>query len=346
MTPVFHGIIHHLRGDDVYASRGNGIYISEDRGDTWRHLVSIPLHPVLRLKSCTHLGSRLFRCGVHHIACLADRVLVMIAFKRIYHYDLRRDALHTAADLVGSRPLSLCAMNDTLLFYGEYSGRRRGGLGRIFMSDDRGMTWEPVYQFTGVRHIHGVYHDPYTDAVWVTTGDADEESGIWVTEDRFRSVRRVVGGSQQARAVQLLFSENHIYFGSDAPRQKNHLYRIPRHDPVPEMLQEVDGPVFYGCRAGGGLFFSTVVEPSTKNREQCACVWASADGERWERMARFPKDRWHMRLFQYGQVIFPSGENTTDHLFLTPFATDRSMTGLRLNLKEVLHRGTQRQGNA
>jgi len=76
---------------------------------------------------------------------------------------------------------------------------------RVFRSHDGGRNWEVVWTFAGIRHIHTVLANE--DEIWVTTGDLDEECGIWVTRDEFRTMDRIVGGEQRYRAVQLLFDQ-------------------------------------------------------------------------------------------------------------------------------------------
>ena len=193
------------------------------------------------------------------------------------------------------------------MYYGEYRANREGSPVHVWASRDQGATWEAIHRFSDVRHIHGVFADPYDEALWITTGDSDRAAGIWRTRDRFATVERVAGGSQQTRAVQLLFTRAHVYFGSDAPAGVNHIYRLRRADHAIERLQQVEGPVYYGCRAGGRLFFSTACEPPALPRTREVAVWSSADGEQWRQVAAFRKDPWPARIFQHGHVLFPAG---------------------------------------
>jgi len=217
---------------------------------------------------------------------------------------------------------------DDSLYFGEYFGNPDRQAIHIYGSQDGGRHFETVYTFPPgtVRHVHGVFADPYSDLLWVTTGDTDEESAIWITDDRFGHLERVVGGTQRHRAVQLLFTERFVYFGSDTPLERNYLYRLERESGRVKCLQTVQGPVFYGCKVGDVLFFSTVVEPSSVNVERHACLWGSPDGNSWQCLAKFRKDFWPMKLFQYGQILFPSGENNTGRLWFTPFATECDQT--------------------
>ncbi|MDN5849337.1 MAG: hypothetical protein L0H63_06800, partial [Nitrococcus sp.] len=95
----------------------------------------------------------------------------------------------------------------------------------------------------------------------------------------------------------------------------------------------VGGPVFYGCKVGQHLFFSTVVEQSAVNRSRWAEVWGSAQGGSWRLVRRYRKDLWPLKYFQYGQVLFPSGPGDDKHLWCTPMATKQDQQTLKLRLE-------------
>ena len=212
------------------------------------------------------------------------------------------------------------------MFYGEYRSNPERSAVHVWKGDASGLSWKAIWRFDGVRHIHGVYHDPFADSLWVTTGDRDSEAAFWRTDDRFTTLTKVVGGCQRFRAVQLLFTEEYVYFGSDSPVECNHIYRMKRNGEDCQRLAAVGNPVFYGCQIARCLFFSTAVEPSRVNVEPYAEIWGSADGARWRPIRRFRKDRWPMKWFQYGQVHFPAGPGDGQHLWYTPMATEHDHT--------------------
>jgi len=205
-----------------------------------------------------------------------------------------------------------------MICYGEYRGNSRRTPVHIWGSHDEGRSWEPVHEFRDVRHVHGVHYDEWTESFWVTTGDDDEESAIWRTVDRFRTIERIAGGNQQRRVVQLVFARDHVYFGSDTPRERNHLYRLHRDTGRIERLHPVDSSVFYGCRVGRHLFFSTAAEPSEVNPTRRIAVWHSEGGEEWHPLRSYASDLLPSRLFQYAQVTFPAGPGDERHVFFTP----------------------------
>jgi len=316
----------------LIASYNNAAYASHDNGETWKAVFELPLPLSQRIKGLFSLSSRLFRAKVHHVACIDKNIIVLIGYGSIFSFDLENKKILSITQVHGKRPLVLCSA-ESYLYYGEYRGNQERQPVHIWRSSDGGLSWDAVFQFKKIRHIHGVFNDPYEDKVWVTTGDNDEEAAIWMTDDRFRTLQKVVGGTQQLRAVQLLFTESYVYFGSDTPLEKNYICRIDKKTGQVEKLQVVESSVFWGCKAENHLFFSTAVEPSKVNKCRDACVWGSKDGETWKCVAYFRKDIWPMKLFQYGQIFFPTGENNTGYLWFTPFATEKHMTVQRLDVR-------------
>ena len=325
----FDGIVHYL-GPRSYASRRGVIHTSDDGGRTWTPFARLPLTVGQRARSMGRLQRRLWRAAVHHVVPLSDGTLVVFAYRGIYGVDSAgRCVRHAPVD--GSRPLCVCVDRDTV-YYGEYRANRERSPVHVWASGDGGATWAAVHRFRQVRHIHGVFADPHDDAIWITTGDRDHEAAIWRTRDRFGSIECVAGGSQRTRAVQLLFTRDHVYFGSDAPEDANYLYRLRRSDGAIERLQRVDGPVYYGCTAGRRLFFSTACDPGALRQTREAALWTSLDGEHWEHLAVFRKDRWPAELFQHGHLLLPAGPGIPDArgVWLTPVATNSDQRSLQL----------------
>lgn len=321
----------HLRQRDgtLLMSRGAQLYRSGDQGASWQRYLTLPRSVEERLKGVSELSRRLFRQHMSHVA-ETEGGLVIIAGRRIFAYRIidDRPTLAAITPLVGSRPLVLCDAGQWL-YYGEYRDNPERSPVRIFGSDDGGVAWSAIHTFEAVRHIHGVFKDPYTGALWVTTGDDDAEAAIWVSDDNLGICRRVVSGSQQTRAIALLFREDAVYFGTDTPREQNFICRLDRASGSVTALQKVEGSVFHGCTTNQGMFFSTACEPSPANPARHVSVWGSRNGQVWHQLAVFPKDIWHLRLFQYGQIFFARGQESSDDLWGTPFAA-RPHLGSRL----------------
>ena len=326
---VIPGKILYVSGQEVYISHGRWLFKSSDAGITWQTWAKLPVKVWQSLSMRMRLPSRLLRQGVHHLG-MNDEQGVVLANRDSFGVEAGK--VRSLGAIQGSRPLSMCTSGTGDFFYGEYCSNPQRSPVHIWTLDQKRQKWRSVWRFDAIRHVHGVYYDPYQDTIWVTTGDLNHEAGIWRTDDHFATLRKVVGGSQQFRAVRLLFTKEHVYFGSDAPDEQNYIYRMDREGKKIEKLVSVGNSVFHGCKVGNHLFFSTAVEPSTINTNSYAEVWGSADGKNWYVFCRFKKDVWPMKYFQYGQVLFPDGPGDGQNLWFTPFATKHDQKTLKLRV--------------
>lgn len=167
---------------------------------------------------------------------------------------------------MGTLP-SAVAHNDGTTYLGEYP-LAPAQPPRVLASPDLGRTWETAVSLPSVRHVHAVQCDPYTDDVWVTTGDTDEASRIGRLRDGSLDV--VGGGSQRWRAVELAFTASSVLWGMDcAYADRNMIFELPRSeirtaDPAIQPVHEAPGSVFYAATLTTGdetwVVFSTAME--------------------------------------------------------------------------------------
>ncbi len=330
------GRIHYLTRNALYASYKNHILISYDRGATWQKNFSFKLPLLSKLKSTHEILRRLFRMHIHHLIEVTDSVVLAVAFGGIYSINIKRHAIRSKFPIPGSRPLVVCKTKDGALYFGQYKNNKTRKPIHIFASFDNGLTWQSIYTFKNVRHVHGVFEDPYSGDLWVTTGDLDHESAIWISKDRFKTMKKIFQGSQQVRAVTLLFTKDHVYFGSDSPVEENHIYRFNRTDKTIQKMQKVEGPILWGCIVRERPFFSTCAEPSEINDHRHSFIWGSKNGCEWKRIICYKKDCFPSKLFQYGQIFFPAGTNSSATLWYTPFATQDHLTIHRFSINNIL----------
>ena len=314
------GRLLYVNDNNLYLAKGNKIYFSDNNGNTWKLYLEISVDFITKLIMNIPLLSRLLRKGIHHFITFED-IDVLIANKEIFYFKNRK--IEAKEKIHGSRPMVLCKTRDNNLYYGEYRSNKERAKTFIWKFDNEKLTWEIAWTFEGIRHIHGVFYDDITESIWVTTGDSNSESGIWVTKNNFISLKKIVGDSQQFRAVQLLFDKNYVYFGSDAPNEQNYIYRMLRDGSHIEKLAKVGSSVFYGTKINQSYFFSTAVEPSDVNKTKYVEIWRSDNGSTWYIYKKIKKDIFSMKYFQYGQVYFPISYNNSK-LYFTPFSTKKS----------------------
>ena len=276
------------------------------------------------LSAASRLTFRLFRDGFHALATLASGHMVAAvpgAILTIAPGESEFKISHRV--LRGTRPLHIAATPGDRLYWGEYFDNPTRDEVHIYASTDRGSTWDVAYTFPrgAVRHVHNIVYDEWANCLWVLTGDNGSECRILRASCDLKNVDVVLSGHQQARAVALVPTSDGLYFSSDTPLESNHVYCLDRAGTLSERAPLTSSSI-YGCRAGGGIFFSTMVEPSSTNRDPNVRLYGSLDGSQWCDLMQWKKDFWPMSLFQYGNAVLPDGSNSTEFLAVTTVAVD------------------------
>jgi len=223
----------------------------------------------------------------------------------------------------GTRPLHFACLPDGSIYWGEYFDNRDRNEVSIYASADLGESWHVAYTFPAgaIRHVHNVVYDPWSDCLWILTGDEDSECKVLRSSRDLRSVEVVLSGSQQTRAVAAIPMPDALYLSTDTPFEANHVLRLDRNGIISPQAS-LSGSSIFGCRVGESLFFSTMVEPSATNPTREVHLVGSYDQKNWQVLARWRKDVWPMHFFQYGNAILPDGENATNYLATTTIAVE------------------------
>jgi hypothetical protein len=104
----------------------------------------------------------------------------------------------------------------------------------VWKSTDNGFTWNRVLNLTNVighkvRHVHLAAVDPFTNDVYVSTGDNPDNGTIIFSQDGGATWKKLVAPpwriyhpwfepyAEFDAPVSVLFSQDYIYFGSDTP---------------------------------------------------------------------------------------------------------------------------------
>jgi hypothetical protein len=310
--------------DGLYASRGYSLYKTSVTGRdiNWKPVAHFSM-PLLRsLTSRMRFTSRLFRDGFHALATLRSGHLIAAVPGAILTLPPGENAFLVSHRIArGTRPLHIAVTPDDRIFVGEYFDNQERSEVHIYTSSDCGRSWAIAYTFAPgeIRHVHNVIFDPWQGCLWILTGDSGPECRIISASCDFARVETILAGSQQTRAAALVPTREGVVFSTDTPSQQNHIYLLDRSGNL-ETLAELSSSSIYGCAAGSSLFFSTMAEPSSTNTAEEVRLYGSVGGAHWENLLQYKKDRWPMRLFQYGNIFLPDGLNRTSILALTTCA--------------------------
>jgi hypothetical protein len=311
----------------LWGTRGCDIVASSDSGKNWTKLTTIPAERVTRVLSKIRIFRRLLRLNVRGYLQPSDGELVFFYRGNIFRWQEGGTKPITIGRVRRGRgPLHQgCCVDDYgNCYYGEYWRNAEREDVNIYRLKNGGTFWDLFYSFPkgAIRHIHAVQFDSFAGAIWVTTGDHDQESSIGYFEisPYGQEFKVVASGNQMCRAVSLLFTREYVYWGSDGGRgtavKANHIYRWSRKSKVVDQVAEIGAPVYFSTvDIEGRLFVATVVEGSASEIDAFARIWMSKDGLKWCEIGRWQKDCWPF-VFGYGLLSFPQGKVSGESLYV------------------------------
>jgi hypothetical protein len=301
--------------------------------------IKIPIPYIKRLLFIFKPTRRLFRLGAINGIFSMNKVFITIDKKifslTIDDFKLREEHIFKK----GNGPLYLKNIERVRnfkdgLYFGDYFGNNSKEPINITRRNHDG-TFEIVYTFPKgqINHIHNLILDNFNDCVWILAGDFGEAAGIWQAKDNFKSVKKVLTGSQQYRSCIAFPTKDGLIYPTDSQFEQNYI-RILKYENdtyVSKPIQKINGSVIYGCSIGEKIIFSTSTEPSISNNnkflhwlerkpgsginknESHLVLGTLKDGFKIIDIKK--KDLLPYRLFQFGTIMFPSGINPTNKLF-------------------------------
>lgn len=249
-----------------------------------------------------------------------DGIVVLYAGS-IYFYDLTTRSLSRTGRLRQCRNVlhGGIARSRHGLFFGEYGANSGRTSVPVWGSYDDGRSWHIVHEFPAgsIKHVHGVYVDPYSDSLWIPTGDLSGECYVFeVKGGDFGKIVRHGDGQQQWRPVSMFFEPDRIVWAMDSQLETSFLQTFDRATCTLTQGRSFSGPVWYSKRFSDGLaILQTTVEIGDGVHSDYCHILVSEDLDEWREVAKFRKDRYPMRYFKFGVVAFAEGSQpSTDFL--------------------------------
>jgi hypothetical protein len=306
-------ILHHIDGEgSLWGTRGRKV-IKAIQGEIWEQVTEFPRAYPRDLFGFSRPTARAMRADKANLYVNANGGLLGIRAGIVYTLE-KSGAFTPWFEIQGDSVLhgGICEDQQGWTYFGEYFMNPRRGEVHIFRVDPELKTWEIAHTFSPgeIRHIHGVYRDPYdVDSLWITSGDATGECYLFRTRDRFATIERIGEGTQRWRAVRLFFTPDAVCWLTDSQLEQNFSCRWDRRSGKLALGDRVDAPTWYGSTTVEGLHLAfTTVEPGPSVDRRTAAIFASQDAVEWKEIYRFPKDQWRpMKLFKYGVISCPSG---------------------------------------
>lgn len=302
------------RTRDIIYSKGNRFFATL-AGEV--HAFSLPVSAGWRPLLATRLSRRLSRLDMANVVLNRDRSGLVVLYRgRLFFYDLetRRGQSTGALRLCRNVLRGGIAVTDSGIYFGEYGPNPRRLSVPVWRSTDDGRSWDIVYEFPAgsIKHVHGVYADPFTDRFWLSTGDSDGECFLVSADRDFRNVEYFGDGGQAWRLVSLIFEPEKILWGMDSQLATVRLQEFDRGTGALQSIGTFPGPVWYSKRLlDGWTVLQTTVEPGPQVASDHAHLFISRDCRRWTEIARFRKDFWKMPYFKFGALAFADGPQTS-----------------------------------
>jgi len=315
ITSIAHElIVQEVTDKGVWASRGFSIYFKKNEEKSFSRISRVPVQhgisSVLDFRTTRHL---LNKHDVLDLLVINENTLVVFAggyvFQSVSNGEtfLEVDKINNFGFETGRGILAQGYTTDKNgnVYWGEYwRNETRSFPIRLFKSADRGISWAPAKVFTSgeIRHIHAVQYDPFFDAIWVTTGDDGNECKIMYSTDGGESFTLVGSGSQQWRAVSLMFTKEKVYWGMDGSTEEMpfQIWSWDRETAKVESVSEINSYAFFSATLDNGTLIL-----STDGLKDAATLWVCKDEASWEQAAKWDRKRNN----HFGNIRIESNKN-------------------------------------
>jgi hypothetical protein len=312
-----------------FLDAGTGDFI-ESRGPLFqigtqgkRYQVLLPLAAGKRLLSGSRLARRALRLDKSNAVFVEHGTAVVAAYQGgLYRWSADSQAVVRTGSLRQCRNVlhqGIAVLDEKRLLLGEYGQNANREAVAIWGSADAGRSWSVVHEFPAgsVKHVHGVYRDPFSDSLWIPTGDFEGECFLYRTDADFACMTRYGDGTQVWRTVALLFAPDRISWIMDSQLQTSHLMHLDRQSGTLTRGRSFPGPVWYVKQLQDDVTLAqSTCEIGPGVHTDSAHLFLSRDHDTWVEVAKFKKDSWPMRYFKFGVLGFADGPQTSSRFAL------------------------------
>ena len=314
--------------DKIWVAKGRRFFAVDYDGKRVGRVFTVPGGWKERLMTCGRVLTQGTRNDIRILLPLKNENLLVVAKRKVLVFSRDGKVVNIWTGFQGNKPghQGACVTPDGTIFFTEYLlNPKRDHEIRLWRSKDDGMSWQiaKVFEPGDIRHLHFVKWDEYAQCLWMGTGDYGAngaENRLYQSVDNGDSWRLVGQYSQDWRAIGVCFTENYLYWGTDAGSCPDtvHFVRMDRRTEKLEILDDMEGPC-HGCGsyADGRAFFSTGVEGGENEKDNIARMKMLGDDGKLQTVWECKKDCLPL-IIQYGVMRFPLGtDNCTRVCFTT-----------------------------
>lgn len=299
----------------IYLGQNYKLFSADMAGDL--DLVGVAPCPAKRkLIEKNRLLCRLFRHEIRSASILSDNSKVVATRQGLY-YGSPDDIILTPARLPQLTPEVICPTTITLdsedrILWGEYWGNPDLRSVRLFVSHDKGHSYEPFFSFKPgeIKHVHSIVEDPHDDCYWVLVGDHFQQSGIGRLSRDLKSFDWLVKGEQKYRTVCIFPLADRLVYATDSEKEPDYICSLDKTTGKLEKICDTPGSCIYAAKFGKWYTISTTSEYFDFETigSKMATLWVSDDCENWQQVFTADKDIWNKKYFQFGSLMLPRGQ--------------------------------------
>jgi hypothetical protein len=329
-----YGVGYHA-DDHLIVHRRNRVYKTIGKGEPLVEIGRIPITILEKILIVFRLGLRFKRLVFYNIFPVSGSCYFVNFANRIGYIE---NGTYTEINGI-INPCKIlnngAAVDDNGdVYFGEYFlNSEREKPVQIYKFEVASKKLEIVHVFPAgaVRHVHGIYKDPYTGYFYIATGDRDLECAIFYTKDKFTSLQMMGAGDETWRTVSILFTQDHIYYGMDAEFIPNRVFCVDKNTGFRTDLGQIPGPVYYSAILKGKPVFIVAAELCPSQQNSAASVVGVCDGKAVVKVS-FDKDlsaskkitRFFGKIFLPGNFHLPfHNSKSTNRLFLYGIALSK-----------------------
>lgn len=329
--------------DKLYLSKLNRLYEYNLVSNDLREIYNFKGDSLTFISRYSKILRRLFRRDIRYGHFMDEDNLLLVKNNLIFRISLRDCQIKNCIPIPrGSRPLNMTLVKafdgfTDGIYFGEYfSNPMKDEISIYRITEDK---IDTVYKFPKgeINHVHNIILDEHRKCLWILSGDFDDSPGIYMVKEDFRNIECILKGKQIYRSCVAFPVEDGLIYATDSQFEENSVRLLCKDDQrwVSRKLTDINGPCIFGTRYRDQLCFSTSVEainsggyfkkmirnkraPGVKLNQSTIITGNLKSG--FNVIYRNEKDFWPFVPFQFGNILFPSGENNTNKLIFTNIA--------------------------
>jgi hypothetical protein len=337
---IFKNAIVHFSSQKTLIKSSGRIIIIYKRCDDLMKTIKLPFCFPRDFYLGIPLLKRLLRSEAKDVIYIEETgKLVIIRDANVY---LIQESNYTVLGTIdGDAPLfnSHC-INDGNIYFGQYDQNKNRKSSKIYKIDvQNNLSLAYTFPVGCIRHVHSVTNDLHIkNRIWITTGDDDGECFLLFTDDNFKNISNIGDKSQDFRIVNLGFSKDYLFYGTDNLKKENFIYLQNRSDGKREKVLSIKQTAWFlkQDKKGNAILGTTVEHGKGCQVNYCSIYYSTDYGLTWLELIRIPKDIYPMPLFKWGSVSFSNGSDSLNDIFMN-FESLKDVSGYSFNFGFLLN---------